>query len=96
MSIKNHVKQVLDAWLNAPRLTREWVAEQLGYTLGNRRCVISGASIIADVKERMAFVGRQPFDSTILRKMRALRKEGYKIRCIDNHKSIYALEDSCK
>jgi hypothetical protein len=92
MSIQKHVKQVIDEWLVAPCLTREWVAEQLGYDLKNRRAVVSGKSIITEVKERMAFVGREPFDSTILRKMRKLREQGYKITCIDNRRSIYALE----
>lgn len=93
MSIKNHVKQVLDGWLDAPLITREYIAEQLGYDLTGRRVVIDGKSIVSDVKERMVDANREPFDSTILRKMRALRKEGYKIRCIDNKRSIYALEE---
>ena len=93
MSVIAVTKNVVDDWINAPLLTREHVAEQLGYPLNGRRCVIDGASIISEVKERMAYQGRQPFDGTILRKMRALRKLGYMIECIDNHKSVYSLEE---
>lgn len=92
MSIKNHVKQVLDEWLDAPLITRQYIAEQLGHPLNGSRCVIDGKSIVSEVKERMAIDGREPFDSTILRKLRALRKEGYKIRCVDNHKSFYVVD----
>jgi len=93
MSVQKHVKQVVDEWLDAPLLTREYIAEQLGHPLNGSRCVIDGKSIISEVRERMAIDGREPFDSTILRKMRALREQGYKIKCIDNKRSIYALEE---
>jgi len=94
MSIQKHVRQVLDEWLDAPLLTREYIAEQLGHPLNGSRCVIDGKSIVSEVRERVFWAHeKKPFDSTILRKMRALREQGYKIKCIDNHKSIYALEE---
>jgi len=96
MSIQKHVKSVVDEWLDAPRLTREYVAEQLGHPLNGSRCVIDGRSIISEVRERTAFSGKCPFDSTILRRLRELRKLGYRITCINTHKSIYALEGKCK
>lgn len=89
MSVQTVVERVVKAWIDAPTLTREYVAEQLGYDLKGRRCVISGAHIIRDVRERMAYYGKHPFDSTILRKLRKLRTLGYDIHCIDNRRSIY-------
>lgn len=91
MSIKSEVKSIVDSWLDAPLLTREYVAEQLGHPLNGRRCVIDGASLIDEVKERMS-PNRYPFDSTILRRFRELREMGYKITCIDTYRSIYTLE----
>jgi len=62
----------------------EWICKNL--------YVFSGDWLIKEVKRRLNHTGRKPFDSTILRKLRALREEGYKIRCVDRHKSFYVID----
>jgi len=85
MTIQNQVKEVIDQRLDASRVQKKCFAEQ-------SKCVIDGNSLYNEVLERMKGSNRKPTDRTVMRRLRDLRHMGYTITCIDNRRSIYAVE----